>query len=56
MDVDQSAAVLIMSEAAAARANVPQEKWVYLHGSADTYEYPVQVTSRKQSVTTLSDT
>lgn len=47
MDVDQSAAVLVMSEAEAARLGVPREKWVYLHGAADTYEYPVQLSSRK---------
>ena len=29
------------------RLGVPQERWVYLHGSADTYEYPVQVSQRK---------
>ena len=47
MDVDQSASVLVMSEAEAERHGIPREKWVYLHGSADTYEYPVQVLHRK---------
>ena len=38
MDVDQSASVLVMSEAEAERHGIPREKWVYLHGSADTYD------------------
>lgn len=35
MEVDQSAAVLIASEAKARELGVPEEKWVYLHGCAD---------------------
>ncbi|MGQ7829776.1 acetyl-CoA acetyltransferase [Altererythrobacter sp. Z27] len=38
MFVDQAAAVLLMSEAAADRLDVPREKRVYLHGSAETTE------------------
>lgn len=38
MFVDQAAAVLLMSTEAADRLGVPQEKRVYLHGSADTHE------------------
>jgi len=37
--VDQAAALLLMSTAAADRLGVPQEKRVYLHGSADTHEH-----------------
>lgn len=36
--VNQGAAVLIMSVAAARRHGVPQEKWVFLHGHADLVE------------------
>lgn len=36
--VNQGAAVLIMSVAAARRLAVPEEKWVYLHGHADLVE------------------
>ncbi|MDF2584092.1 MAG: acetyl-CoA acetyltransferase [Mycobacterium sp.] len=36
--VNQGAAVLIMSVAAARRLSVPEEKWVYLHGHADMVE------------------
>ncbi len=35
--VNQGAAVLIMSVAAARRLSVPEEKWVYLHGHADAW-------------------
>lgn len=35
MEVDQSAAVIIASEAKARELGVPEEKWVYLHGCAD---------------------
>ncbi len=38
MFVDQAAALLLMSTAAADRLGVPQAKRVYLHGSADTHE------------------
>ncbi|WP_199554564.1 acetyl-CoA acetyltransferase [Sandaracinobacteroides hominis] len=38
MFVDQAAALLLMSTEAADRLGVPQEKRVYLHGSADTQE------------------
>jgi len=38
MFVDQAAAVLMMSEAAADRFRVPRENRVYLHGSAETNE------------------
>lgn len=36
--VNQGAAVLLMSVAAARRLGVPQEKWVFLHGQADLRE------------------
>lgn len=36
--VNQGAAVLIMSVAAASRLGVPEDKWVYLHGHADQTE------------------
>lgn len=36
--VNQGAAVLVMSVAAAARLGVPEEKWVYLRGHADQTE------------------
>lgn len=39
MFVDQAAAVLLMSTAAADAAGVPGTKRVYLHGSADTHEH-----------------
>lgn len=39
MFVDQAAAVLLMSTAAADAAGVPEGKRVYLHGSADTHEH-----------------
>jgi acetyl-CoA C-acetyltransferase len=35
MEVDQSAAVLIASEAKARELGVPEDQWVYLHGCAD---------------------
>ena len=35
MEVDQSAGVILASEAKARELGVPQEKWVYLHGCAD---------------------
>lgn len=38
MFVDQAAALLLMSTAAADRLGVPQAKRVYLHGNADTHE------------------
>ncbi len=39
--VNQGAAVLIMSVAAARRLAVPEGKWVYLHGHADLVEQPL---------------
>lgn len=36
--VNQGAAALVMSVAAASRLGVPEEKWVYLHGHADQTE------------------
>ncbi len=36
--VNQGAAVLLMSVAAAQRLGVPQDRWVFLHGHADTRE------------------
>ena len=39
MFVDQAAAVLLMSTAAADAAGVPHDKRIYLHGSADTHEH-----------------
>jgi acetyl-CoA C-acetyltransferase len=43
MEVDQSAGVLIASEAKARELGVPQDKWVYLHGCADAADlwYPL---------------
>lgn len=38
MFVDQAAAVLLMSTAAADRAGVPQDRRIYLHGCADTHD------------------
>jgi acetyl-CoA C-acetyltransferase len=35
MEVDQSAGVLIASEAKARELGVPEDRWVYLHGCAD---------------------
>ena len=35
MEVDQSAGVILASEARARELGVPEEKWVYLHGCAD---------------------
>jgi acetyl-CoA C-acetyltransferase len=45
MFVDQAAALLLMSTAAADRLGVPQDRRVYLHGSADTHEH-IMVSSR----------
>ena len=45
MFVDQAAAVVMMSTAAADAAGVPQHKRVYLHGCADTHE-PILVSDR----------
>ncbi|MFZ2512189.1 MAG: acetyl-CoA acetyltransferase [Gordonia sp. (in: high G+C Gram-positive bacteria)] len=39
--VNQAAAVLLMSEAAAEAAGIDRSKWVYLHGHADTVEQPL---------------
>uniref|UniRef100_A0A6S8F9P6 Thiolase-like protein type 1 additional C-terminal domain-containing protein n=1 Tax=Aplanochytrium stocchinoi TaxID=215587 RepID=A0A6S8F9P6_9STRA len=38
MNVDQSASVIIMSEAEAMRRGISKSKWIYLHGCADTIE------------------
>ncbi len=35
MEVDQSAGVIVASEAMARELGVPEDKWVYLHGCAD---------------------
>jgi len=35
MEVDQSAALIVASEAKARELGVPEDKWVYLHGCAD---------------------
>ena len=35
MEVDQSAAVIVASEARARELGVPEDQWVYLHGCAD---------------------
>ena len=43
--VDQAAAVVMLSTAAADRAGVPEAKRVYLHGCADTHE-PILVSHR----------
>ncbi len=37
--IDQSAAVILTSVAKAKELGVPHEKWVYLHGCADTYDH-----------------
>lgn len=39
--VNQAAAVVLMSEAAAEAAGIDRSKWVYLHGHADTVEQPL---------------
>ncbi|TFV61112.1 acetyl-CoA acetyltransferase [Mycobacterium sp. PS03-16] len=39
--VNQGAAVVMMSVAAARRLGVPEEKWVYVHGHADLTEQPL---------------
>lgn len=39
--VNQGAAVLLMSVAAAQRLGVPEDKWVYLRGHADVVEQPL---------------
>ncbi|HEU5265353.1 MAG TPA: acetyl-CoA acetyltransferase, partial [Jatrophihabitans sp.] len=39
--VNQAAAVVLMSVAAAQRLGVPQERWVFLHGHADLREPPI---------------
>jgi acetyl-CoA C-acetyltransferase len=39
--VNQGAAALLMSVAAARRLGVPEENWVYLHGHADLEEQPL---------------
>jgi len=38
IDVDQSAALIMMSVAEAKRRGIPVEKWVYLHGCSETVE------------------
>eukprot|EP00039_Didymoeca_costata_P009408 m.124492 g.124492 ORF g.124492 m.124492 type:complete len:597 (-) comp14473_c0_seq2:32-1822(-) len=47
MDVDQAAALIIMSEAEAAKFKIPKHRWTYLHGCSDTYEYPVHISKRR---------
>lgn len=42
MNVDQSASSLVMSVAEARRMGVPKNRWIYLHGCADTKEKEVQ--------------
>lgn len=37
--IDQSAAVILTSVARAKELGIPREKWVYLHGCADTYDH-----------------
>lgn len=37
--IDQSAAVILTSVAKAKELGIPREKWVYLHGCADTYDH-----------------
>lgn len=39
--VNQGAAVVLMSVEAARRLGIPQEKWVYLHGHADLVDQPL---------------
>jgi acetyl-CoA C-acetyltransferase len=39
--VNQGAAALLMSVAAARRLGVPEERWVYLHGHADVVDQPL---------------
>ena len=38
--VNQGAAVLVMSVSAARKIGVPEDNWVYLHGHADMVEQP----------------
>ncbi len=37
--IDQSAALILTSEEKAKALGIPREKWVYLHGCADTYDH-----------------
>ncbi|MEQ8695344.1 MAG: acetyl-CoA acetyltransferase, partial [Bauldia litoralis] len=37
--IDQSAAVILTSAAKARALGVPQDRWVYLHGTADAYDH-----------------
>ncbi len=37
--IDQSAAVILTSVAEARRLGVPEDRWVYLHGTADAYDH-----------------
>ncbi|MBT4490989.1 MAG: acetyl-CoA acetyltransferase [Rhodospirillaceae bacterium] len=37
--IDQSAALILTSVAKAKSLGIPEEKWVYLHGCADTYDH-----------------
>jgi acetyl-CoA C-acetyltransferase len=39
--VNQGAAVILMSTAAARRLGVPEDRWVYLHGHADLVDQPL---------------
>ena len=42
MNIDQSASVLLMSVAEAKRCGIAENKWIYLHGCADTVEKEVR--------------
>ena len=37
--IDQAAAVILTSVAKAKQMGIPREKWIYLHGCADTYDH-----------------
>lgn len=41
LEVDQAAALVLMSVAEARRCRIPESKWVYLHGAAEATEKPV---------------
>ena len=57
--VNQAAAVLLMSVGAARDAGIPPEKWVFLHGHADAVEQPLMerpdLSQSPASVAALSD-
>ena len=43
--------MIVASVGEARRLGVPEAKWVYIHGTADAYEWPVQTFHRKDHIT-----